>query len=240
MLPDASARFAPLMFVLGVIAVIYTSLVALAQTDMKKLIAYSSVAHMGVVVIGIFTFNLQGVEGAMFQMLSHGIVSGALFLCVGVVYDRLHTREIARYGGLAHNMPIYAVVFMVFTMATVGLPGTAGFIGEFLVIIASFQISLYLALFGAMGMILGAAYSLWLYRRVIFGKLTKPDLRALLDLSPREVAIFAPLVLLTLWMGVYPSSFTRFFDASAAAMVSQHQAAMNGPQLAQAGTGAGR
>ena len=236
MLPDASARFAPLMFALGVIAVIYTSLVALAQADMKKLIAYSSVAHMGVVVIGIFTFNVQGIQGAMFQMLSHGIVSAALFLCVGVVYDRLHTREIARYGGLAQNMPAYAVVFMVFTMATVGLPGTAGFVGEFLVIIGSFKVSLYLALFGALGMILGAGYSLWLYRRVIFGKLTKPDLRSMLDLSPREVAIFAPLVLLTLWMGIYPSSFTRFFDASVGAIVTQHQAALaSTTKLAEAG-----
>jgi NADH-quinone oxidoreductase subunit M len=236
MLPQASAFFAPLMFTLGVTAVIYTSLVALAQADMKKLIAYSSVAHMGVVVIGIFTFNQQGVEGAMFQMLSHGIVSGALFLCVGVVYDRLHTREIARYGGLAQNMPAYAVVFMVFTMATVGLPGTAGFVGEFLVIIGSFQVSLYLALFGALGMILGAGYSLWLYRRVIFGKLTKPDLRSLLDLSPREVAVFAPLVLLTLWMGIYPTSFTRFFDASVSAMVTQHQAAIaHGSRVAEVG-----
>jgi NADH-quinone oxidoreductase subunit M len=235
MLPDASARFAPLMFALGVIAVIYTSLVALAQADMKKLIAYSSVAHMGVVVIGIFTFNQQGIEGAMFQMLSHGIVSGALFLCVGVVYDRLHTREIARYGGLAQTMPAYAVVFMLFTMATVGLPGTAGFVGEFLVIIGSFQVSLYLALFGATGMILGAAYALYLYRRVIFGKLTKPDLRSLLDLSPREVAVFAPLVVLTLWMGIYPTSFTRFFDASVGAMVNGHQAALHAPQLAEVG-----
>ena len=226
MLPQASTFFAPLMFTLGVIAVIYTSLVALAQADMKKLIAYSSVAHMGVVVIGIFTFNQQGIQGAMFQMLSHGIVSGALFLCVGVVYDRLHTREIARYGGLARNMPAYALVFMVFTMASVGLPGTAGFVGEFLVIIGSFQVSLYLALFGAMGMILGAGYALWLYRRVIFGRLTKPDLMSLLDLSPREVATFAPLVFLTLWMGIYPTSFTRFFDASVSAMVTQHQAAM--------------
>ena len=235
MLPQASAFFAPLMFTLGVTAVIYTSLVALAQADMKKLIAYSSVAHMGVVVIGIFTFNQQGIQGAMFQMLSHGVISGALFLCVGVVYDRLHTREIARYGGLAQNMPAYAVVFMVFTMATVGLPGTAGFVGEFLVIIGSFQVSLYLALFGAMGMILGAGYSLWLYRRVIFGKLTKPDLVSLLDLSPREIAVFAPLILLTLWMGIYPTSFLRFFDASVSAMVTQHQAAMaHGGQVAEA------
>ena len=226
MLPQASANFAPLMFALGVIAVVYTSLVALAQTDMKKLIAYSSVAHMGVVVIGMFTFNEQGIQGAMFQMLSHGIVSAALFLCVGVVYDRLHTREITRYGGLVHNMPAYALTFMVFTMASMGLPGTSGFIGEFLVIIGAFKVSLYLALFGALGMILGVLYSLYLYRRVMFGKLVKVDLRGLLDLSPREIATFAPLLLLTLWMGIYPVSFTRFFDATVSAMVYQHQAAL--------------
>jgi NADH-quinone oxidoreductase subunit M len=226
MLPQASAEFAPLMFALGVIAVIYTSMVAYAQTDMKKLIAYSSVAHMGVVVIGIFTFNQQGLDGAIFQMLSHGIVSGALFLCVGVVYDRMHTRDIDRYGGLAERMPKYAVVFMVFTMATVGLPGTAGFVGEILVIIGSFKVSFWLALLGGSGMILGAIYSLVLYRRVIFGKLTRVDLKAILDLSPREVAIFAPLIVLTLWMGVYPSSFTRFFDPAVAAIAAQHQVAM--------------
>jgi NADH-quinone oxidoreductase subunit M len=228
MLPQASAQFAPLMFALGVIAVIYTSMVAFAQTDMKKLIAYSSVAHMGVVVIGIFTFNLQGIDGAIFQMLSHGIVSGALFLCVGVIYDRMHTREIARYGGLAERMPKYAAAFMLFTMATVGLPGTAGFVGEILVLIGSFKVSFWLAVLGGSGMILGAVYSLFLYRRVIFGKLTRDDLKSILDLSPREIAIFAPLVVLTLWMGVYPSSFTRFFDPSVSAMVTAHQTAMAG------------
>ena len=232
MLPDASSRFAPLMFALGVVAVIYTSLVALAQTDMKKLIAYSSVAHMGVVVIGIFTFNAQGIQGALFQMLSHGIVSAALFLCVGVIYDRMHTREIDRYGGLAKRMPAYAVVFMVFTMASVGLPGTAGFVGEFLVLVGAFKVSFWLALLGSMGMILGAAYMLYLYRRVVFGALTKDDLKSILDLSPREVAIFVPLVVLTLWMGVYPSSFTQFFDASVHAMVEQHTAAMSATRLA--------
>ena len=232
MLPQASAEFAPLMFSLGVIAVIYTSLVALAQTDMKKLIAYSSVAHMGIVVIGIFTFNAQGIEGALYQMLSHGVVSAALFLCVGVVYDRMHTREIARYGGLAQRMPAYAVVFMLFTMATIGLPGTAGFVGEFLVLVGAFEVNFWLALLGSTGMILGAGYSLYLYRRVIFGALTKDDLKGLLDLSPREIAIFAPLVVLTLWMGIYPSSFTSFFDATVHAMVEQHAAAMNAHSFA--------
>ncbi len=208
------------------IAVIYTSLVALAQEDMKKLIAYSSVAHMGVVTIGIFTFNMQGISGALFQMLSHGIVSGALFLCVGVVYDRMHTREIARYGGLADRMPSYALTFMVFTMASIGLPGTSGFIGEFLVIVGSFQVSFWLALLGGMGMILGAAYMLYLYRRVIFGTITRDDLRSILDLSPREWALFVPLIVLTMWMGIHPSSFTNFFDASVGAMVDHHTAAI--------------
>ncbi len=229
MLPAASAQFAPLMYALGVIAVIYTSLVALAQTDMKKLIAYSSIAHMGVVVIGIFTFDVQGIQGALFQMLSHGVVSAALFLCVGVIYDRMHTREIARYGGLAVRMPIYASMFMVFTMASIGLPGTSGFVGEFLVLVGAFQVSLWLALLGSFGMILGAAYMLYLYRRVIFGALTRPDLRSILDLSPREIAIFVPLIVLTLWMGVYPSSFTHYFDATVGAMVDQHQAALGLP-----------
>ncbi len=232
MLPEASARFAPFMFTLGVVAVIYTSLVALAQTDMKKLIAYSSVAHMGVVVIGIFTFNNQGIQGALFQMLSHGVVSAALFLCVGVIYDRMHTRDIDRYGGLATRMPAYAVVFMVFTMASVGLPGTAGFVGEFLVLVGAFKVSFWLALLGSLGMILGAGYMLYLYRRVVFGALTKDDLKTILDLSPREVAIFAPLVLLTIWMGVYPSSFTQFFDASVKAMVDHHVAALSATKLA--------
>jgi NADH-quinone oxidoreductase subunit M len=233
MLPQASQQFAPLMFALGVVAVIYTSLVAFAQTDMKKLIAYSSVAHMGVVVIGIFTFNAQGIQGALFQMLSHGIVSAALFLCVGVIYDRIHTRDIARYGGLAGRMPGYALIFMVFTMASVGLPGTSGFVGEFLVLVGAFKVSLYLAYLGSFGMILGAVYMLFLYRRVVFGKLTRDDLRGILDLSPREIAIFAPLVGLTLWMGIYPSNFTAFFDATVHAMVEQHVAALAaGPKLA--------
>jgi NADH-quinone oxidoreductase subunit M len=224
MLPIASQHLAPLMFTLSVVAVIYTSMVALAQTDMKKLIAYSSIAHMGVVTIGIFTFNVQGISGALFQMLSHGIVSAALFLCVGVVYDRIHTRDIARYGGLGDRMPRYALAFMLFTMASIGLPGTAGFVGEFLVLVGAFKMNFWLSLLGSMGMILGAAYALYLYRRIIFGVITKPDLRGILDLSTREVAIFAPLAVLTLWMGIYPSSFTSFFDATVGAMADHHAA----------------
>jgi NADH-quinone oxidoreductase subunit M len=226
MLPEAAAFFQPVMFSLGVVAVIYTSLVALAQADMKKLIAYSSVAHMGIVVIGIFTFNQQGIDGALFQMLSHGVVSAALFLCVGVIYDRMHTREIARYGGLADRMPAYALVFMLFTMASIGLPGTAGFVGEFLVLVGAFRVNFWLALLGSAGMVLGAAYMLYLYRRVVFGRITRDDLKTILDLSPREVAVFAPLVVLTLWMGIYPSSFTGFFDASTGALVQGHEQAM--------------
>jgi NADH-quinone oxidoreductase subunit M len=235
MLPDATAYFAPFVFTLSVVAVIYTSLVALAQEDMKKLIAYSSVAHMGVVTIGIFTVNVQGISGALFQMLSHGVVSGALFLIVGVVYDRIHSREIARYGGLADRMPAYALVFMLFMMASVGLPGTAGFVGEFLVIIGALQVNFWLALLGGAGMILGAAYMLFLYRRVIFGRITRDDLRHILDLSPREWAVFAPLIVLTLWMGIYPSSFTAYFDATVGAMVSRNQAAL-APATKLAGT----
>jgi NADH-quinone oxidoreductase subunit M len=234
MLPQASVYFAPLIFTLSVVAVIYTSLVAFAQEDMKKLIAYSSVAHMGMVTIGIFTFNVQGIQGALLQMLSHGVVSGALFLVVGVVYDRIHTRDIARYGGLADRMPLYGLTFMLFTMASVGLPGTSGFVGEFLVVVGALQVNFWLALLGATGMILGVAYMLYLYRRVIFGRLTKEDLRSILDLSPREVAVFAPLIVLTLWMGIYPTSFTGFWDASVAAMV-QHHAASISPSVEVAG-----
>ena len=226
MLPLASAHFAPFIYTLSVVAVIYTSLVALAQEDMKKLIAYSSVAHMGVVTIGLFTFNEQGIQGGLFMMLSHGIVSAALFLIVGVVYDRIHSRDIARYGGLADRMPGYSLAFMLFAMASVGLPGTAGFVGEFLVILGALQVNFWLAMLGGAGMILGAAYTLYLYRRVIFGRITRDDLRHILDLSPREWAVFAPLIVLTLWMGIYPSSFTGFWDASVAAMVKQHTAAL--------------
>jgi len=235
MLPQASAYFAPMVFTLSVVAVIYTSLVALAQEDMKKLIAYSSVAHMGMVTIGIFTFNAQGIQGALFQMLSHGVVSGALFLVVGVVYDRIHSREIARYGGLADRMPKYALVFMLFAMASVGLPGTAGFVGEFLVILGATKVNFWLAILAATGMVLGAAYTLYLYRRVMFGSITRDDLRGILDLSPREIAVFAPLVILTLWMGVYPSSFTSFFEATVAQMVKSHSAAISGAVQIAAG-----
>ncbi len=188
---------------------------------------------MGVVTIGIFTFHAQGIGGALFQMLSHGVVAAALFLCVGVVYDRIHSREIARYGGLADRMPRYALVFMLFTMASVGLPGTAGFVGEVMVLVGAFKINFWLAALGSLGMILGACYMLYLYRRVIFGQLTKADLMSILDLSPREIAVFAPLVLLTLWMGIYPSSFSGFWEASVGAMVEKHQAAlMVTPKLA--------
>jgi NADH-quinone oxidoreductase subunit M len=181
---------------------------------------------MGVVVIGIFTLNIQGIDGALFQMISHGVVSAALFLCVGVIYDRMHTREIARYGGLGDRMPAYAFVFMLFTMGSIGLPGTSGFVGEFLVLVGALQVNFWLALLGSFGMILGAAYMLYLYRRVIFGKITRADLKSILDLSPREITIFAPLVVLTLWLGVYPTSFSSFFESSVGAMVQSHDQAM--------------
>ncbi|MBR0644276.1 NADH-quinone oxidoreductase subunit M [Plastoroseomonas hellenica] len=232
LLPDASAAFAPFIFALSVVAVVYTSLVALAQEDMKKLIAYSSVAHMGIVTIGIFTFNAQGLSGALFTMLAHGVVSGALFLCVGVLYDRVHSREIARYGGVAKIMPGYAVVFMLFSMASVGLPGLANFPGELLVIVGAWRANPWVALGGALGMILGAAYMLYLYRRVIFGRIGRDDLKVLLDLSPREYAIFAPLVLLTVWMGIHPQSFLSFFEASVAQLVARHEAALGAARLA--------
>jgi NADH-quinone oxidoreductase subunit M len=229
MFPDASAYFTPLVYVLSVVAIIYTSLVALAQEDMKKLIAYSSVAHMGYVTLGIFTGGVQGVHGALFQMLSHGVVSGALFLCVGVVYDRMHTREIARYGGLVSRMPAYAAVFMVFMLASVGLPGTSGFIGEFLVLMGAFQSNTWAALFATTGLILGAPYMLYLYRRVIFGEMVRAELRDILDLNKRELAIFAPLVALVLWMGVYPKPFIDVFASSVDMVVSRYQSAHSAP-----------
>jgi NADH-quinone oxidoreductase subunit M len=221
MFPEATVFFTPLMFTLSVIAVIYTSLVALAQEDMKKLIAYSSVAHMGFVTAGTFTLTVQGIEGAIFQMLSHGIVSAALFLVVGVVYDRIHSREIAVYGGLVHRMPGYAAVFMLFMLASVGLPGTSGFVGEFLVLVGIFQVSPWVAALTATGVILGAAYMLYLYRRVIFGELTKEKLKDIMDLSPREIAVFAPLAILAIWMGVYPAPFLDVMHASVAHLVDQ-------------------
>jgi len=221
MLPEASHYFTPLIFALSIIAVIYTSLVALVQEDMKKLIAYSSVAHMGFVTAGIFALNMQGVEGAIVQMISHGLVSGALFLCVGVVYDRLHTREIARYGGLVNIMPYYALVFMFFTMASVGLPATSGFVGEFLVLVGSFKVKTTLAVLIATGMVLGAAYALWLYRRVMFGELVKPDLMKMTDLSFREWIIFLPLVITVLWLGIYPKPFLEAMHVSVMHLLAQ-------------------
>ena len=226
MFPLASDFFSPLVFTLSVIAIIYTSLVALMQDDMKKVIAYSSVAHMGYVTMGTFAANTQGVQGAIFQMISHGFVSAALFFCVGVIYDRLHTREIAAYGGLVNNMPKYAVAFMVFTMANVGLPGTSGFIGEFLTLIGVFRVNTWVALFAATGVILSAAYALWLYRRVVFGALEKDSLKAMLDLSLREKFILYPLIALTILFGVYPAPI---FDATAASvelLVNNYSAAL--------------
>jgi NADH-quinone oxidoreductase subunit M len=204
MFPAASVTYAPLMFVLGVTAIVYTSLVAFAQKDMKKLIAYSSVAHMGFVTIGVFSGTEAGVQGAVFQMVSHGLVSGALFLCVGIVYDRMHTREIAAYGGLADRMPVYAFIFMVFTMANVGLPGTSGFVGEFLSLLGTFQTNSVAAFFACFGVILSAVYALTLYRSVVFGKLEKPALFDIADMNAREIAFMAPLVVLTILLGFYP------------------------------------
>ncbi|QBK30419.1 NADH-quinone oxidoreductase subunit M [Roseitalea porphyridii] len=227
MFPLASADLAWLVFTLSVIAIVYTSLVAMMQQDMKKLIAYSSVAHMGFVTMGIFAANVQGLEGAIFQMLSHGLVSGALFLCVGVVYDRLHTREIAAYGGLVHNMPAYAVAFMVFTMANVGLPGTSGFVGEFLTLMGMFRVNTWFALFAATGVILSACYALWLYRRVIFGALEKETLKSLLDLSTREKVTLYPLVVLTIFFGVYPAPILDVIGPSVEALLVDYQAALD-------------
>jgi NADH-quinone oxidoreductase subunit M len=205
MFPVASDLMADFVMWLSVIAIIYTSLVAMVQEDMKKLIAYSSVAHMGYVTMGIFAANQQGIDGAIFQMISHGFVSGALFLCVGVIYDRMHTREIDAYGGLVNRMPAYALVFMLFTMANVGLPGTSGFVGEFLTLMGVFQVNTWIAVFAATGVILSAAYALWLYRRVVFGDLIKESLKSITDMTPRERLIFAPLIVMTLLLGVYPS-----------------------------------
>ncbi len=226
MFPLASQDLAIWIFVLSVVAIIYTSLVALAQEDMKKLIAYSSVAHMGFVTMGTFTMTSEGLQGAMVQMLSHGIVSAALFLCVGVIYDRLHTRDIARYGGLADNMPKYAAVFMVFMLASVGLPGTSGFVGEFLALIGTFQVNTAVTFLATTGMILGVAYMLYLYRRVVFGTITREDVRAMLDLNWREVAVFAPMIAIVLWMGVYPNSFLRPMQPSVANLIERVHVAL--------------
>ena len=213
MFPDASHYFQPLVYALSVIAIIYTSLVALMQEDMKKLIAYSSVAHMGFVTMGIFSFTRQGIDGAIFQMVSHGLVSAALFLCVGVVYDRMHTREIKAYGGLVHRMPLFAGVFLLFTMANVGLPGTSGFVGEFLVLLGTFQDNTWVAFFATTGVILSACYALWLYRRVVLGAMEKSSLAHIVDMTPRELACLAPLVVLTIFFGIYPSPLLDVFGA---------------------------
>ena len=232
MLPEASAYFAPLVYTLSAVAIVYTSLVALAQTDMKKLIAYSSVAHMGIVTIGCFTPNALGIQGSIIQMLSHGVVSAALFMCVGVVYDRVHSRDIAAYGGLADRMPAYSLVFMLFMLASVGLPGTSGFVGEILVIIGIFQVNQWVAFFAATGMILGAAYMLWLYRRVIFGAVTRDSLKSLQDMRFNEVVAFAPLVLIAIVMGVYPGLFTEPMTASVDALLAQLGAGPDPARLA--------
>jgi NADH-quinone oxidoreductase subunit M len=232
MFPLASDMFQPFVFTLSVIAIVYTSLVALMQEDMKKLIAYSSVAHMGYVTMGIFAMNTEGIDGAIFQMLSHGLVSSALFLCVGVIYDRMHTREIDAYGGLVNNMPKYAVVFLIFTMANVGLPGTSGFVGEFLTLLGVFRVNTWVALFAATGVILSAGYALWLYRRVVFGALTKDSLKGLLDLSTREKVVIYPLVVLTIFYGVYPAPVLDVTAESVKALVENVNASINAAQTA--------
>jgi NADH-quinone oxidoreductase subunit M len=226
MFPLASHDFAPLIYSLSVIAIIYTSLVALMQEDIKKLIAYSSVAHMGFVTMGIFAGTIQGVAGGVFQMISHGIVSGALFLCVGVVYDRMHTREIAAYGGLVNRMPLYALVFMVFTMANVGLPGTSGFVGEFMTLLGTFRVSIPTAFFATLGVILSACYALWLYRKVVFGALVKPSLMSIKDLTPRECLTLFPLVALTIFFGVYPKPVLDMSAASVQQLVNNYASAV--------------
>ena len=226
MFPNASHYFTPLVFALSVIAIVYTSLVAFRQTDMKKLIAYSSVAHMGFVTMGIFSGNALGVQGAIFQMLSHGVISGALFLCVGVVYDRMHTREIAFYGGVVNRMPWYAAVFMLFTLGNVGLPGTSGFIGEILTLTGVYGASTWIALIAATGVILSAVYALTLYRNVVFGEITNPQLAAISDLNWREVAVFAPLMISTVVLGVYPKLVFAMTTASGDALVATYRAAV--------------
>jgi NADH-quinone oxidoreductase subunit M len=223
MFPLASFDFAPLIFTLSVVAIIYTSLVALVQEDMKKLIAYSSVAHMGFVTMGIFAFTTQGIAGGIFQMISHGLVSGALFLCVGVVYDRMHTREISAYGGLVNRMPVYAFVFLLFTMANVGLPGTSGFVGEFLALMGTFKANTWVAALATTGVILSAGYALWLYRKVMFGALEKPALAGMMDMDKREIFIFAPLVILTLLFGFYPKPVLDMSSASVTALIETYQ-----------------
>jgi NADH-quinone oxidoreductase subunit M len=234
MFPQASADLAPLIYALSVIAIVYTSLVALVQEDVKKLIAYSSVAHMGFVTMGIFAVTPQGIAGGIFQMISHGIVSAALFLCVGVVYDRMHTREIAAYGGLVYRMPVYAFVFMVFTLANVGLPGTSGFVGEFLSLIGTFRVNTWVATIATLGTILSACYALWLYRKMIFGKLEKPSLLNIRDIGWREAIVFAPLVILTILFGVYPKPVLDLSAASVTQLMDSYQHALAPVQAAEA------
>lgn len=221
MLPDATRYFTPLIFGLSLVAIIYTALIALMQRDLKKLIAYSSVSHMGFVTIGIFTLNQQGVEGGILQMINHGIVAGALFLLVGVIYDRMHTREILRFGGLVQRMPVYAVIFMLFSMASVGLPGTNGFVGEFLILLGAFLVSKPVAVVASIGVVLGASYMLWMYKRVVFGEIRNPEVAALLDVSGRELALFVPLIVLVFWIGFYPTPFLDMFHASVQHLLDQ-------------------
>jgi NADH-quinone oxidoreductase subunit M len=235
MFPEASAHLAPLIYALSVVAIIYTSLVALVQEDMKKLIAYSSVAHMGFVTMGIFAVTAQGVAGGIFQMISHGIVSAALFLCVGIVYDRMHTREIAAYGGLVNRMPLYAFVFMVFSLANIGLPGTSGFIGEFLTLIGTFRVNNWVASLAAIGTILSVAYALWLYRKIVFGKLEKPSLFNIRDMGWREVLIMTPLIVLTIILGVYPKPVLDISSASVTQLIDNYQHAVGAVHAAALG-----
>lgn len=235
MFPEASAHLAPLVYALSVVAIIYTSLVALVQEDVKKLIAYSSVAHMGFVTMGIFAVTAQGVAGGIFQMISHGIVSAALFLCVGIIYDRMHTREIAAYGGLVNRMPLYAFVFMVFSLANIGLPGTSGFVGEFLTMIGTFRVNTWVASLAAIGTILSSAYALWLYRKVIFGKLEKPSLFNIKDMGWREVVIMTPLIVLTIILGVYPKPVLDISSASVTQLIDNYQHAVGAVHAAALG-----
>ncbi|MBW4025145.1 MAG: NADH-quinone oxidoreductase subunit M [Proteobacteria bacterium] len=228
LLPDASQHLAPLMFTLGVVAVIYTSIAALVQRDLLKLVAYSSIGHMAIAVIGIFTFTVQGIEGSLFRMLSHGFITAALFLCVGVLIDRTKSQSMDAFGGVVHRMPLYALLFMVFAMGTVGLPGTAGFIGEILVIVGALKVNFWVALLTGTTLILSAVYMLVAYRRVVYGVIARPELRGLKDLGGREIAMLVPLVVLTIWMGIYPSSFSTFFDATVTAMAKNHALAMSG------------
>ncbi|BAT60238.1 NADH-quinone oxidoreductase subunit M [Variibacter gotjawalensis] len=230
MFPLASHDFAPIVFTLSVVAIVYTSLVAIVQEDMKKLIAYSSVAHMGYVTMGIFTMTQQGIAGGIFQMISHGLVSGALFLCVGVVYDRMHTREIKAYGGLVNRMPVYAVIFLLFTMANVGLPGTSGFVGEFLALMGAYKANTWVAFVATSGVILSAGYALWLYRQVVYGTLDKPSLMGMTDMGGREFFIFVPLIVLTILFGFYPKPVLDMSSASVTSLLEIYQ---NGLKAAQ-------